>query len=693
MKKWKVVLSFLVFFLLINSTGFAASKNGNINVNINGQNLSVKEVPIIMNGQTVTYNTPSFIYIDRTLVPLTFITEKYGAKVDWNQKTKTATVNYKDKEIKLSIDSPMVYVNGKTMILDKNSIPKLVTFSNKDSKTMVPLAFISEVFGYEVGWDDINKVPYINSNSQDKPEENKGIGDITNISIDKGSTKNNKVIINGNKSLNFETSFLQDPYKLVIDIKDAKLNLKNTGNGQGSITVNDGTINTIEYLQLSNDPNVTRVTINVNKKIEFDAVPSSDGKAIEVSFVNKVKSVDKELIDGKEAIVVRGTKTPEINVVKLKNPERLVIDLMDSSLEGGTFFNYDYNLGFVKGVRVSQFTPDNLYNAKDRIVRIVLDAKDGMTDPNVKIDTYEDKIVIYPEKNFWESIDYTADGKNRIVTINNLNETSYSVDFDSGKKKMEVTIPSSSVDLKEGVVVIKDGLVDEMEVVKVGTDTKVRIKFRRSIDYSVLSKPVDNKVTISLKKDDNVTSSDRLIVIDAGHGGKDPGAVSPNKNKEKDINLNVSLKLNEKLTSLGYNTLMIRDTDDFVDLYERARIANDNYADVFISIHSNSNDNKSIDGIQVLYCPAAKSEKKEEDDHPLAKIMMEEMTKGTGAKNRGIVQRPGLVVLRETKMPAVLLEIGFLTNPDEEKLITNSDYQNKLVDSIIKGVERYFETY
>jgi N-acetylmuramoyl-L-alanine amidase len=693
MKKWKVVLSFLMFFLLINSTGFAASKNGNINVNINGQNLSVKEVPIIMNGQTVTYDTPSFIYIDRTLVPLTFITEKYGAKVDWNQKTKTATVNYKDKEIKLSIDSPMVYVNGKTTILDKNSIPKLVTFSNKDSKTMVPLAFISEVFGYEVGWDDINKVPYINSNSQDKPEENKGIGDITNISIDKGSTKNNKVIINGNKSLNFETSFLQDPYKLVIDIKDAKLNLKNTGNGQGSITVNDGTINTIEYLQLSNDPNVTRVTINVNKKIEFDAVPSSDGRAIEVSFVNKVKSVDKELIDGKEAIVVRGTKTPEINVVKLKNPERLVIDLMDSSLEGGTFFNYDYNLGFVKGVRVSQFTPDNLYNAKDRIVRIVLDAKDGMTDPDVKIDTYEDKIVIYPEKNFWESIDYTTDGKNKIVTINNLKETNYSVDFDSGKKMMEVTIPSSSVDLNEGVVAIKDGLVDEMEVVKVGTDTKVRIKFRRSIDYSVLSKPVDSKITISLKKDDNVTSSDRLIVIDAGHGGKDPGAVSPNNNKEKDINLNVSLKLNEKLTSLGYNTLMIRDTDDFVDLYERARIANDNYADIFISIHSNSNNNKSIDGIQVLYCPAAKSEKKEEDDHPLAKIMMEEMTKGTGAKDRGIVQRPGLVVLRETKMPAVLLEIGFLTNPEEEKLITNSDYQNKLVDSIIKGVERYFETY
>ncbi len=72
---------------------------------------------------------------------------------------------------------------------------------------------------------------------------------------------------------------------------------------------------------------------------------------------------------------------------------------------------------------------------------------------------------------------------------------------------------------------------------------------------------------------------------------------------------------------------------------------------------------------------------------------MEELLKGTGAKDRGIIQRPRLVVLNRTSMPAILIEVGFLSNPGDEKLITDEAYQDKIVDSIIKGVERYLEIY
>ena len=236
-------------------------------------------------------------------------------------------------------------------------------------------------------------------------------------------------------------------------------------------------------------------------------------------------------------------------------------------------------------------------------------------------------------------------------------------------------------------------MIDEIQVVKDEIETRVFIKFRKSIEYVLLSRESDSKVSLMIMKDENVKTSDRLIVIDAGHGGKDPGATSINKRREKDLNLSVSLKLNDALKAQGYNTIMTRDTDEFIDLYERARIANDNYADVFVSIHGNSHDNKSIAGIQVLYCPATQSEKKEIDQHPFAKIIMDELLKATGAVDKGIIQRPNLVVLRETKMPAVLVETGFLSNSAEENLLFTEEYQYKIVNAIIKGIEKYFEMY
>lgn len=691
------MLSLFMIMILFSQFGHAAS-NKKILVSMNGNNVSVSQVPIIMDGQAMSTETPSFIYIDRTLVPVRFISEKYGAKVDWDQKTKTAIITSKDKEIRLTIDSAIAVINGEKLVLDKNSIPRLVTFENNEVKTMVPLSFIAEVLGFDVGWDDENKVPYINTTkgeenkpSEEKPADNSSISIIDNIYASKGSTDINKLFINSGKELKYETMLLSDSNKLVIDIQSSKLALA-TGDAPGIISVDDDIISNVQYSQYSYEPITTRVVINLKSQSKYNIVPGSNGKGLIVSFGgNIIEDIKKDTIDGKEVIVVNGAGNAKMNVMKLTNPERIVIDLMDSNLKGTSFANYSYDLGFVKGVRVSQFLADNNYSSSDQIVRIVLDIKDGVSDPNIKIDTFEDKIIIHPEKSIWENISYTLDEQGRLLSIDNLVETNYIVNFDSASKKLEVIIPTENVDLNEGVVVIKDGLVDEIKVVKDEIETKLLVKFRRSIEYTLLSNEIDSKISLVIRKDENTTSADRLIVIDAGHGGKDPGATSITKKREKDLNLGISLKLNDKLESLGYNTIMTRNTDEFIDLYERARIANDNYADVFVSIHGNAHNNNSIAGIQVLYCPATKSEIKEVDQHPFAKSIMDELLKGTGAVDKGIIQRPNLVVLRETKMPAVLVEVGFLSNAAEEKLVFTEDYQNKIIDSIIRGIEKYLE--
>ena len=697
MKKLEAVLTLLMILVFISSPGLAANKDNSILISMDGKRYTVKEVPVVMDGQAIYSNAPAFIHPtnDYTLVPIRFIAERYGANVDWDQKSKTVAVNPKGKEIKMTINSKDVYINGKKKVLDGETTPKLVTFSNKDSRTMVPLRFISETLGYEVGWDNNKKVPFINTiGSEDTnkdTDKNVNTREITNVSIEKGSTNKPKVKINGTKNLKYSTKTLENPNRLVIDIDDARLSLKDNisfENGVGSINVNSNLISKIDVSQFSTTPDKVRITIHLTEKANFDIVTSDDGKSLILSFVKKVGKIEKEIIDGKEALVIHNEGRPETKVMKFNNPERIVLDLMDSSLEGGNYLEYDYNVGFIKKVRVSQFTPDNLYKPNDRIVRVVLDVKKGINDPNVKIDTYDNKIVIIPETSIWEIINYSTEGNNRLVSINANKETDYDVEYDSYGKTMTISIPSKNIDLKEDYLSIKDGLINDISVKEIGDSTKIIINFRRGIDYTILSKTKDRKITVKIKRDENVKPSDRVIVIDPGHGGKDPGAVQ-NGVKEKDINLSVSQKLDAGLKTEGYTTIMTRDTDTFIELKDRAKIANDEQVDIFISIHSNSHTNGDIDGIQVLY----NTSKKDADSLSLANTIMDELVKGTGAKSKGVIERPRLVVLNQTKMPAVLIELGFISNPQEAQKLNDSAYQDLLVESIIKGIERYFELY
>lgn len=658
------------------------ASNDTILVSLGGSKVSVKQVPIVMDGKVVNTEFPSFVYVDRTLVPVRFVAENYGAKVDWDQKTKTVTVSYENKEVKFTIDSNVAYLNGEKKYLDKYAVPKLATIGN-ESRTMVPLRFVSEIFGYEVGWDSEKNVPYINSNQ--------GISIIKNISVNSGDTFN-QVIVESTDKLEYTTMYLEGSKKLVIDINNAKILLQNNSNTFGIINVNNETIEKVQYSQYSYEPMVARVVITLQDDAKYNITTSNDGTGLVISFGgNNIGPITMGIVEGKQVIVVEGAANAKMNFMTLKNPERFVIDLMDSTLVGGTYFSFDYDIGFIKRVRVAQFLPDDNYEPNDQIVRIVLDIKDGITNPNVKIDTYEDKLIIYPEKSLWENISYTTENDAKLFTITNSKDTEYNVELDDTSIKLVVTIPSESTDLNEGTIVIRDGFIDRVDVEKDDDETKLTIKFLRQVEYAVLSDEVDDEIVLSFRRKVDTNTSNVIIVVDPGHGGDKPGAISVNKRYEKDLNLSISLKLRDKLMALGYDVIMTRETDVDVDLYERANIANRINADLFISIHGNSHVNSSIAGLQVLYCPATQSSVKEVDQYPFAKAMMDALLAGTGAADKGIVQRPNLVVLRETKMPAVLIETGFLSNPDEEKLLFTDEYQNKIVDSIIKGIENYLQ--
>ena len=194
-----------------------------------------------------------------------------------------------------------------------------------------------------------------------------------------------------------------------------------------------------------------------------------------------------------------------------------------------------------------------------------------------------------------------------------------------------------------------------------------------------------------------------IIFLDPGHGGKDPGAVYYNTN-EKDLTMQVYQKLRKELQGLGYTVLSSRDSDVFVDFVtERSRIANNTDSDIFISIHFNASGNPASNsaGIQTYSYEADPSYPSRinkywhnnpdriSESNRLAADIHSSLLAETGAKDAGLLQR-SFAVLRETDKPAVLLELGYIDNFDENQQIRSDAYQNRLVAGIVKGIQKYY---
>ena len=173
------------------------------------------------------------------------------------------------------------------------------------------------------------------------------------------------------------------------------------------------------------------------------------------------------------------------------------------------------------------------------------------------------------------------------------------------------------------------------------------------------------------------------VCIDPGHGDKDPGAIGPTGVKEKDINLAVALKVGSQLKDNGIDVIYTRSNDKpSYNLAQRVNIANNSRAYAFISIHCNSAVNQSAHGTETFcYQFGGKAEK-------LAQSVQNELIKATGLRDRGI-KTADFYVVKYTQMPAALIELAFLSNHGEEKLLASETFQQKAATAITKGICKY----
>lgn len=203
---------------------------------------------------------------------------------------------------------------------------------------------------------------------------------------------------------------------------------------------------------------------------------------------------------------------------------------------------------------------------------------------------------------------------------------------------------------------------------------------------------------ISVLSEEQVVPDRSCIIIDAGHGGLDGGAISCTGVLESGINLQIVLRLNDLLHLLGYNTIMIRTTDISVytdgvtiaqkkvsDLKERVRIINSTEKAILISIHQNQFSDSRYSGAQVFYAGTPGSE-------ILAKQLQDNFISTINpGNNRQIKKSSGIYLMEHINCPGVLIECGFLSNPEEEALLRDGSYQKKLCAVIASSLCVYLD--
>lgn len=171
-----------------------------------------------------------------------------------------------------------------------------------------------------------------------------------------------------------------------------------------------------------------------------------------------------------------------------------------------------------------------------------------------------------------------------------------------------------------------------------------------------------------------------IICIDAGHGGE-TGAVNGSKH-ESVATLDIAFKVGEELERKGYEVVYTRTNDKHITLGERCAISNNKGANAFISIHLNSATNRDAHGIET-WCYYKVGDRTKE----LANNIQNALVKSTSAKDRGVKTTETLYVLKHTIAPAVLVECGFISNHEESELLFDDDYQNKIANAIVTGIE------
>ncbi len=726
-KRLLIGLSFLLL-LAASIPHKAFAEVPTIRAEVDEKMMDIPVVQMTMDGETLASDVPPVLFQHneqyRTLVPVAVIANQTGAEVKWNGEARQVTISNSEKEIILTIDSANVQVNGEEKILPSQVPAKIVTYQER-GRTMVPVSFVGQELGLEVGWNAENRTVEILSPEREEtsnpPEDSALRPDEAERTYEEGLAGEEE--LNGDEALledisikmvegmpeiriktgeevHYSTAQLMNPQRLVFDLNHTRLYMNNSSHMKEDKTVkvtapSNAYLSTIRSSQFERDPWVTRVVLDLKNDIGHDVRYDEATEEMVIRLIHYVDDVRFERYNAKEVLVIEGSNVHDYNMMKLNGPHRLVVDVMDSLLNPGHSFP-DFNVGgrVANRIRVSEFTPDHHYDPDDKIVRTVIDLNNVPDMDDVYFDKQNGRLVIHLEGEPEDGYRYVESGwTSSQLTFYGEKAVDYKIEVNESASIVKLIMPRDNMNIPFELLDVNDPLIKFIQVSETGNGNELIANIHVKAGVEIRSPGIKNTKNLSLEfTNRDMRYQEKLIVIDAGHGGKDPGAISSSmKMLEKDVNLEVAREAQRLFQEAGFRTYMTRQDDTYISLQDRAAIANQLNADIFVSIHANAAPRADLKGVETLYYPSENSPTDFRDNLRLAEVFQEEMVRTLNAASHRINARDRLYVLRETNMPAIITEIGFMSNPEEERLLASSQYRKLAAEGILKAVIRYVE--
>ncbi|PRX17801.1 N-acetylmuramoyl-L-alanine amidase [Orenia metallireducens] len=476
-----------------------------------------------------------------------------------------------------------------------------------------------------------------------------------------------KIKIGATRPLNAtKVSYLSNPSRVVIDIKNAALE-KAT-----DLKVEDKFINKVRLSQFQTKPyNIVRAVLDLEGETRVEV--ENNGGTLEIlPLSSQLLAIDYDLEEG---LIFRLSNQVEPEVLPLLNGDRLVFDfpLTVNNIKEHTL-QIDDKL--IEEIRVSQFNKEKSRVVVDltKLVPYELEWKDN----NLQV-----KLV-----NNLTGVDLEKKKLKQTLKLSLLKAREYKVYKLVNPNRLVIDIFDTIVDLNQIELPKVSGIIKDIRVSQYSTDPKqvrVALELEKDLDFEIKSESITDKIEVDIIEERfRSYLKNKVIVVDAGHGGRDPGAIGYSGAREKDLILDVALKLEKLLEDGGAEVIMTRKTDEYIELTDRSKLANDNNADIFVSLHLNSHVDEQYNGTETYIRPNY-----DQANLLLANLTQRALLKELGTFDRG-VKANNLKVLDTTNMPAVLNEIAFLSNQEEEVLLMSEEFREKAAIALYKGINNYF---
>lgn len=677
-------------FCVVGGSSAIYGKTIDMNLVYDGANHAYKaeEVTINVNGEKITgMDVPPVIINSRTLVPARAIFEKMGAEVTWNADTQEVYIVKNSDLVVLKINSDTGHTNGLDFKMD--TAAKII-----NDRTMIPVRAASEALGCKVGWDDSTRIITINEAGYTAPISEtpttpttpsvpttpttpvNNCIQLTGVSLPSSTSSQQIFTVKASGVIEKYNCFLLEENRIVVDVYNADMGIANTN----ITTTNSTIVKSIRSAQNQTEPvKIARVVLDLNANVKYSASLSDDKKSISITFdTNTVTDLNVKTDGNTDVITIYGSTTPAVDVFALTNPDRIVIDIPNSTSQ--LLESYTSNLNYIDTVRTGIFesTTTRIVLETNRYVNFQVVKGDGST--TVKI-----------AKSTLDNVVYEASTKTIVLkNVDGLKESDFSVTDNYLLGNYKVTLKGNyQGTYGYGIISANDAFVSGI-VVQNTTDGNTQFVINENAIIATKIESDEKEIRIRILSPRDVYS--KIVVIDPGHGKTDPGA-SGNGLVEKEVNLDIALRVLDLLeTNDNIKVYATRVDDSYPTNVNRAKMAN-GVADLFVSIHQNSNDSATPNGTEVLYTVHSTDVSGKLTSKIAAQFIDNYLVKALGTTDRGIKNRTDLIVLNQTTVPAVLIETAFLSNKGDADKLSQDSYKDAAAQAIYSAIVDMMNQY